>query len=123
MGVLDNMYQLSVCDTPKKRAKRMIWTDEQERSFLRAVAKLGEDAIPSEIHNEMKHPEISRKQVSSHLQTYLKKRMRKLVLLRSGLLEVYPAINSITLNFFLIPAKCAPFTFLFLALGLLCITN
>merc|ERR1711976_33852 len=73
MGVLDNMYQLSVCDTPKKRAKRMIWTDEQERSFLRAVAKLGEDAIPSEIHNEMKHPEISRKQVSSHLQTYRKK--------------------------------------------------
>lgn len=54
----------------RKRAK---WSDPLHIRFLKALEKLGPRAVPSEILQEMKVPNLTREQVASHLQKYRKK--------------------------------------------------
>jgi len=56
------------------RSKRLIWTDELHKSFLRAVEELGMEAAPKAIMTEMNVKGITRENVASHLQKFRKTR-------------------------------------------------
>lgn len=57
-------------------AGRFCWTKELHNKFEEAVQILGPNATPSTIQNLMKVKEVSRKQISSHLQRYRKKDLK-----------------------------------------------
>ncbi|KAF8390082.1 hypothetical protein HHK36_024603 [Tetracentron sinense] len=57
------------------KKSQMCWTEELQLKFITAIYQLGEgNAVPSKIHELMKIPNLTRKQIASHLQKY---RIRK----------------------------------------------
>ncbi|KAI5325623.1 hypothetical protein L3X38_034697 [Prunus dulcis] len=57
--------------TAAPRKKRFVWTKPQKVKFLQAITQIGLDnAKPKIIHEFMNEPDLTRKNVASHLQKY-----------------------------------------------------
>ncbi|CAI9770246.1 unnamed protein product [Fraxinus pennsylvanica] len=61
--------------SPNKKP-RMVWTTELHAKFMKALDKLGEKAVPTNIVELMDHPGLTRENVASHLQKHRESRKR-----------------------------------------------
>jgi SHAQKYF class myb-like DNA-binding protein len=55
-------------DQKRSQKKRLIWTDSLHNSFVKAIEKLGMNAVPKKILKEMNVEGITRENIASHLQ-------------------------------------------------------